>query len=195
MSRGRRVRDRSRGTIPPALLRRSTASGLVAHVSPAAFVVLAASAVEVYKRECLGLLLGRRRGSRFVVEHAVTYQQAERRHHGVAVHEKIERRVLSVLERLPGAQLLGDFHSHPQFGCARGLESPSCDDQEGLAPGQISMIVAVNDAARARPFREHDDGTISGVIGRFDLRLGAFALHRADEVAPVALRCPYALEL
>jgi proteasome lid subunit RPN8/RPN11 len=174
--------------------RRRAGRAPVAHLSRGAFVALLTSAVEVYKRECLGLLLGKRHGSRLDVLHAIPYQAAERGHHGVAVRAAIERRVLSLVGDLRGVELLGDFHSHPQFGTARGLERPSVEDMTGLAPGQLSVIVAVNERRRRRPFEERDDGTISGVLADYELRLGAFTLE-ATSIVPIALRCPYALEL
>ena len=55
---------------------------MIAYVSQSAFWGLLISAVEVYKRECFGLLIGYRdrKGpeQRYIIEHAVPYQSAGR---------------------------------------------------------------------------------------------------------------------
>ena len=60
---------------------------MTAYISQNAFWGLLISAVEVYKRECFGLLIGYRdrKGPEemYIVEHAVPFQSAGRKHKGV----------------------------------------------------------------------------------------------------------------
>ncbi len=60
---------------------------MIAYISQNAFWGLLISAVEVYKRECFGLLIGYRdrRGpdEMYIVEHALPFQSAGRKHRGV----------------------------------------------------------------------------------------------------------------
>ena len=64
---------------------------MIAYISQNAFWGLLISAVEVYKRECFGLLIGYRdrRGPEdmYIVEHALPYQTAGRRHKGVVLRQ------------------------------------------------------------------------------------------------------------
>ena len=54
------------------------------YISSNAFWALLISAIEVYKRECFGLLLGYRdHPNIYIVEHAISYQTANRGHSSV----------------------------------------------------------------------------------------------------------------
>jgi len=46
-------------------------------LSEAAFMGLVLSSIEVYKKECLGLLLGYKLEDRYIVEYSVAYQSAK----------------------------------------------------------------------------------------------------------------------
>src|SRR5437867_9295537 len=85
--------------LPRFLSRTRYRSAMITYISQNAFWGLLISAVEVYKRECFGLLIGYRdrKGPQemYIVEHALPYQTARRRHRGVAsnprAHKRIER--------------------------------------------------------------------------------------------------------
>ena len=70
---------------------------MTAYISQNAFWGLLISAVEVYKRECFGLLIGYRdrKGPEemYIVEHAVPFQSAGRRHRGVVSNPRAHRRI------------------------------------------------------------------------------------------------------
>jgi hypothetical protein len=53
-------------------------------LSESAFMGLILSSIEVYKKECLGLLLGYKLEDRFIVEYTVAYQSAKRMRNGVS---------------------------------------------------------------------------------------------------------------
>src|SRR5256885_16264733 len=121
---------------------------MTAYISQNAFWGLLISAVEVYKRECFGLLIGyrdrrgpagarsesqfagppgvapggpesRRRAARagafhdmYIVEHAIAFQTARRRHKGVVSNPRAHRRIDRFLRTVPHLSVIGDFHSH-----------------------------------------------------------------------------------
>src|SRR4030042_1522548 len=58
------------------------------YLSENAFIDLLLSSAEVYKKECLGFLLGYKLEDRFIVEHVFSVQTANRRHKGVVYNEK-----------------------------------------------------------------------------------------------------------
>ena len=79
------------------------------YISSNAFWALLISAIEVYKRECFGLLLGYRdHPNLYILEHAISYQTANRRHVGMtpemwclATHDSPSHPfLLAILERL-----------------------------------------------------------------------------------------------
>src|SRR4030095_15317633 len=64
------------------------------YISANAFWALLVSAIEVYKRECFGMLLGYRDASNIlVVEHAISFQTANRRHPSVKKNGRASRRI------------------------------------------------------------------------------------------------------
>ena len=83
------------------------------YISANAFWALLISAVEVYKRECFGILLGYRDSSNiYIVEHAICYQTAQRRHTSVEKNGRASKRIQRFLGNLPHLSMIGDFHSH-----------------------------------------------------------------------------------
>lgn len=166
-----------------------------ATISEEAFLGLVLSAIEVYKRECLGLLLGYRMDGGFLVEYAIPYQTAERGHNGVGIKDKYGRRFREALKALHKWDLVGDFHSHPQYGLAKGNPSPSCDDVQDIREDSLFIIIAINDRLKRQPFTENRDGTISGVLGDHHLKLAAFYKGQGRRIARVPLTCQFATGL
>src|ERR1044072_5028075 len=72
------------------------------YISANAFWALLVSAIEVYKRECFGMLLGYRDASNiYVVEHAISFQTANRRHTSVEKNGRASKRINKFLTNLP----------------------------------------------------------------------------------------------
>src|SRR5258706_3029455 len=96
---------------------------MIAYISQNAFWGLLISAVEVYKRECFGLLIGYRdrKGPEdmYIVEHAVAYQTAGRRHKGVVSNPRAHRRIERFLRAIPQPSGIGGFHSPTMLGYSR----------------------------------------------------------------------------
>src|SRR5438876_10862881 len=80
------------------------------YISSNAFWALLISAIQVYKKECFGLLLGYRDDNTYIVEHAISYQTANRRHTSVEKNGRASRRMENFLANLPHLSLIGDFH-------------------------------------------------------------------------------------
>ena len=109
---------------------------MIAYISQNAFWGLLISAVEVYKRECFGLLIGyrdRRGGEEmYIVEHALPFQSAGRKHRGVVSNPRAHRRIERFLRNIPQLSVIGDFHSHTMWGYNRAASRPSDTDLEGM---------------------------------------------------------------
>ncbi len=146
------------------------------YLSESTFLGLLLSAAEVYKKECLGYLLGYRLEDRFIVEHAFSVQTASRRLKGVILGDKHQKKIEEVLQRFDKLQIIGDFHSHTQFGDTKGLPIPSEDDLKTMRSGNIYLIVAVNDIDKVYAWSENRDGTISGSVGRMFFKIAAYYL-------------------
>ncbi|MEW6410650.1 MAG: Mov34/MPN/PAD-1 family protein, partial [Nitrospirota bacterium] len=148
------------------------------YISESAFMDLVLSSAEVYKKECLGILLGYRLEDRFIIEHAFTYQTAKRKPKGVVFQRRRHKKIEEILKKFERLQVLGDFHSHTQFGPMKGIPNPSEVDIRGMQAGKIYLIVVINDNERKIQWKENRDGTLSGTLGRFYYKISAHYLYR-----------------
>jgi proteasome lid subunit RPN8/RPN11 len=168
-----------------------------AYISQNAFWGLLISAVEVYKKECFGLLIGYRdrKGDddMYIVEHAIPYQTAGRRHKGVVSNPRAHRRIERFLTNMPHLSVIGDFHSHTMWGYSRAASGPSDVDLEGMAPQNVYLIVSINDRLREVPFNYNDDGSLSGTTNDHYFRLTAYTVTESREARRMAILCPYAI--
>ena len=170
---------------------------MTAYISQNAFWGLLISAVEVYKKECFGLLIGYRDHKMdedmYIVEHAIPYQTAGRRHKGVVNNPRAHRRIERFLRNMPHLSVVGDFHSHTMWGYSRAASHPSETDLEGMAPENVYLIVSVNDRLREVPFNYNDDGSLSGTTDDHYFRLTAYAVTASGEPRRMLILCPYAI--
>jgi proteasome lid subunit RPN8/RPN11 len=170
---------------------------MTVYVSQNAFWGLLISAVEVYKRECFGLLIGYRdrKGpdEMFIVEHAVPFQSAGRRHKGVVTNPRAHKRIERFLGNIPQLSVVGDFHSHTMWGYNRAASHPSETDLSGMVPNHVYIILSVNDRLREVPWNYNDDGSLSGTTDEHYFRLTAYTVTETGEARRIATLCPYAI--
>ena len=122
------------------------------YISANAFWALLVSAIEVYKKECFGILLGYRDSSNiYIIEHALSHQTARRMHGSVEKNRRASKRIQSFLDSIPHLSLVGDFHSHTAWGELKGVGNPSQQDITDMTPENISVILVVNDKRRSQP--------------------------------------------
>src|SRR6266576_4555704 len=120
------------------------------YISANAFWALLISAIEVYKKECFGLLLGYRdHPNLYIAEHSISYQTANRRHTSVEKNGRASRRIEKFLANLPHLSLIGDFHSHTGWGDLKGVGNLSDQDVYDMASDHLSIIIVANDKRRS----------------------------------------------
>jgi len=159
-----------------------------AYLSEHVFWGLLVSAIEVYKKECYGLLLGYRGEDRFIVEDAIAVQKAERHASWVKAKDASFRKILSFVQNLPHLDLIGDFHSHPN-----ALPTLSKEDVETMRPRDLAIIVEIRDRAKEQFWRYNEDGTLSGSTDEHFLKIAAFTRDRKGKTSPVEILCPFAI--
>jgi proteasome lid subunit RPN8/RPN11 len=145
-----------------------------AYLSENAFMGLLLSSAEVFKRESLGYLLGYRLDDRFIVEHAFSLQTARRRRRGVVLRDQDQKRIEPILSNFVKLQIIGDFHSHTQYGQDKGLPVPSIIDINSMEEHNLYIIVAINELKKKKRWKETSDGSISGSIGNFIYKISAY---------------------
>jgi proteasome lid subunit RPN8/RPN11 len=161
------------------------------YLSENAFLDLLLSSAEVYKKECLGFLLGYRLEDRFIVEHAFTVQAANRKHKGVIYNNKNHKKIEPIIAQFNKLQKIGDFHSHTQFGPTKGLPIPSSEDIKGMVRDNIYLIVAINNNEKTMSWNENRDGTISGSASDFFFKISAHFINGSTSVKKATIHCPF----
>jgi len=161
------------------------------YLSENAFIDLLLSSAEVYKKECLGFLLGFKLEDRFIVEHAFSLQTADRKPKGVVSLDRSHKQILPILERLDRLQIVGDFHSHTQFGPKKGLPLPSQEDIDGMSADHVYLIIAINNNRKTMIWSENRDGTVSGSVGNFFFKIAAYYLAGPSSLRKVKIHCPF----
>ena len=164
------------------------------YISANAFWALLISTIEVYKRECFGLLLGYRDSNNiYIVEHAISYQTANRRHTSVEKNGRASRRIEKFLANLPHLSLIGDFHSHTAWGELKGVGNLSSQDIVDMVHGNLYMIITANDKRRASEWKYNGDGTLSGTVDDYHFRIGGYYLDESSRAKRANIFCPYAI--
>src|SRR6476660_3007718 len=165
-----------------------------AYISSNAFWALLISAIEVYKKECFGLLLGYRdQPNIYIVEHAISYQTANRSHSSVEKNGRASKRMEKFLANLPHLSLVGDFHSHTGWGELKGVGNLSTQDESDMVPGNLYLIITANDKRRTSGWQYNGDGTLSGTVDDYHFRIGAYFLDESLRVKRANIFCPYAI--
>lgn len=162
------------------------------YLSENAFMDLLLSSAEVFKRESLGYLLGYRLEDRFIIEHAFSLQTAKRKRRGVLFDNKDYKKIASILLKFEKLQIVGDFHSHTQYGETKGLPIPSTVDVNEMEPENLYIIIAINDLRRSKPWKENRDGSISGSIGEFFFKISSYYCPGVASIPKRAkIYCPF----
>ena len=164
------------------------------YISANAFWALLVSAIEVYKKECFGMLLGYRDGGNiYVVEHAVSYQTANRRHTSVEKNRRASKRMNKFLGNLPHLSFIGDFHSHTGWGDLKGVGIPSSQDVVDMSHDNLYLIIVANDKRRNGAWQYNGDGTLSGTVDDYHFRIGGYYLDEFSRPKRANMFCPYAI--
>jgi len=141
-------------------------------VKERAFWSMVLSAIEVYNLETLGLLLGLRGDDIFVVEYAIPFQTAEKAKTWVSPNERRASRIKKIVDLIP-VDVIGDYHSHTELGENRAIARPSGDDIADMEKGNVYMILALNECNKSLEWRNNVDGSISGTLGQYHIRISA----------------------
>lgn len=138
------------------------------------FMGLILSSVEVYKKECFGLLLGYRTPRKYIVEHAIPYQSARRGHKWIELRSDKWKIIQEVVQNFPKLDMIGDFHSHTMYRDVKAEVSLSEDDIIHMYPDELQLVIAVNENRRFMTWTSNPDHTISGTINGFHFKVAAY---------------------
>lgn len=169
-------------------------------ITDTAFCSMLIACVETYRKECLGLLLGlRTQKGDFIVQQALPYQIATRSNKEVKPSPSAHQRMERVLKDFPHVELIGDFHSHPA-GRKRWADIvPSKWDLNSMEAENIYLILLVRKRAKAQHWNYNEDGTISGTLDDYFVKIAGWYLEEGNngynyKPRIARLRCPFALD-
>jgi proteasome lid subunit RPN8/RPN11 len=166
------------------------------YLSENAFLTMILASVETFHRECMGLLVGiKKETGGFLVQHAIPYQTATRSNAEVYPSYRAQKRLKMTLLNFSHLELIGDFHSHPSWGDLRYDVNPSEGDLQHMNEGNVYTIISINEALKKQPWKYNRDGTLSGSVNGYFLKLGAWYLKSGDTKRRAMIRCPFALDL
>lgn len=167
------------------------------YLSENVFMGMILSSVEVYKKECFGLLLGHRTPPKYIVEHAIPYQSAKRGHRWIELRSDKWKIIQEVLKNFPKLDMIGDFHSHTMYRNVRADTALSEDDVNYMESHELQLVIAVNEQRRSAPWAGNQDQTLAGTIDRFHFTMGAYYFPNGDknsrELHMAKIICPFAL--
>jgi len=150
-----------------------------------AFFTLLMSSIEVFPKECLGLLVGSKGRDRYVVNQCVVFQTAERTRNEVfyprdQVYNKMQR---FLKEYMPYFSVLGDFHSHPYKELEREGYKPSDGDIELMDYSNVYLIVQIHKKRKRMIWNYNpSEQTISGTIGENFIKISAWIRSRDNGI-------------
>lgn len=162
---------------------------ITVYISESAFWSLLLSAIEVYRRECFGILLGSYsyKEARFNIQYAISYQSARRGYSWVKQSMAADKRIREFLENLPQLELVGHFHSH-----SGGPLYLSETDTQLVKPDQIMLLIEIKEKVKFKRWRYHKDGTLSGTVGDYAIHLASYYVPEEGERERKAkIICPY----
>jgi proteasome lid subunit RPN8/RPN11 len=173
-------------------VRKKRVKPLRVYLSGDAFMHLLLSSAEVFKKESLGYLLGYRLEDRFIIEHAFSLQTARRKRRGVLLRHRDQKKIKPILSKFETLQIIGDFHSHTQYGESKGLPVPSPEDIAEMEPDNLYIIIALNTLQqKGRPWKKNRDGSISGGVGGIFFKISAYYRpHPSSPPQNALLLCP-----
>jgi len=159
-----------------------------------AFLGLLLSAVETYKRECFGSLLGYATENRIIVELTIPTQVAERKFSTVEPDWKRLAQSKKILSQHTTYSHLGYFHSHPQFGKRRYGTAQSSKDIESMGNSELEIIVAINDRLRSQKWTIVQK-ELRGSTEEHSIRMAAYYRDSDGEISKCPISCPFATGL
>lgn len=170
-----------------------TASRKNLYISEDAFWSLTLAAIEVFRKECFGFLVGYEGLDRWIVQRAITHQTARRSYSWVEPQATPRRRIEKALRSLAlGESAIGWYHSHPEWGGEYAVPVPSEDDINFAKVGQVIMVLAIHSAKKRVWWGQNRDESISGTLGDFHLTIAAFTKVSAEKTQRLRVHCAYA---
>ncbi len=165
-----------------------------AYLQLPAFLAIVSSAVETFRKETIGYLIGLKADNKFRVEYAIPYLTAESGYAHSTIDLKRAQRINEILKKFSeGLAFIGDYHSHTVFGDNQATVKPSTSDLTTTSAGELNLICAVNIKKHAVAWRENRHGSLVGSVGQYHIEIGGYYIDRPQFsriYQRVRVKCP-----
>lgn len=179
---------------------------IAVHIRKEAFLIMLWAAVETFKKECMGVILGSAPSpgrDHFWISDVIPFQGIEKRLNTKVVQSgRSNARWNEFWGRLQfRPKRLGLFHSHPEWGSHKPPSEMSDKDTKDMKEQKSPLEIIICISSRGKGSYLHwellEDGSIQGSIASFNFRVNAFTLVSEGErvepariqiVSPAALR-------
>lgn len=176
------------------------------HIRKEAFLIMLWAAAEVFKKECLGALLGYTPSpsrDHFLINDVIPFQGIEKRLNTEVVQsDRSNARWNEFWGRLQfRPKRLGVFHCHPEWGAHKPPSEMSDKDVRDMKEQKSPLEIIICISSRGKGSYLHwellEDRSIQGSLASFNFRINAFTLvgegedaepARIQIVSPAALR-------
>ena len=173
---------------------KACAPEIEAYLNLPAFLTIVSSAVEVFKKETIGYLVGIKGENKFIVEYAIPYQTAESGFAHVTIDFKKADRINAILSQLSeGLEYIGEFHSHTVFGDSPAKIIPSREDLVTTVIGELNIICAVNTKKKSVKWYEDKRGALVGTVGDYRIEIGGYYVAKLEigrKYQRIKIKCP-----
>jgi len=155
-------------------------------------------AIEVYKKECAGVLLGdiMETANKIVVNSAVALQSAERGFNYVQPKDHKYQRISEVLSFSSLDWIVGEFHSHTDFRGRKPSYRLSPEDREYISKhhhtGEVELVLSLKRTNRDFPWAYIDQNRVlSGTIGEYFFQFAAYSKENEEDTGSLTeIWCP-----
>lgn len=135
-----------------------------------------ASAIEVYPKECMGLIFGKSNCAKI----AIPLQQAKRKEKEVTSDSIL---FLDKFATFCGYKRICAYHSHPfDSREAKGPVEPSTVDIDGIAAGDIEIITNIRRTRKKSSLFTCSDGNINILFDNYMLEISTFMRAEPEEL-------------
>jgi len=155
-----------------------------------AFIDIVLSSIEIYKKECFGILLGEKHKKHYMVYDVINFLSAKRSYEFVNVPTVRVNRVNYTLSRLTNLRVIGDFHSHPD-----GPDKLSGLDKKDVKNSGLTLtllVVVEKMRGKGNRWRIMDKNLIGDIGNKYHVKIMAFEYDkRKDNVYQIKIVCPF----
>lgn len=158
----------------------------VVHVEKEPFEQMLLAAVDPFKKECFGYIFGKkpsRTGNEYVVSKIQIVQSVIRPHKFTEVEhmKRSKKRMFDIFRAYPKLYpLMGDFHSHPEYGSDQRSVELSVHDIQDMSVSswcEIAFVVRISSRSTERlEWISKSGGGVRGSFGDYVVDINVYRL-------------------